>query len=64
MGGLTCLIVALAASFVAGAGIAAEAVGNRYQEARMDMLEAIRESTAETVSYTGRRKLSDRVMAA
>ena len=37
---------------------------DRYREARMDMLEAIRHSTAETVDYTGRSKLSDRVMAA
>lgn len=30
----------------------------------MDMLEAIRESTADTVGYTGRRKLGERVMQA
>jgi protein-L-isoaspartate(D-aspartate) O-methyltransferase len=36
---------------------------DRYGEARMDMLEAIRDSTADTVEYTGRRKLSEQVMA-
>ena len=35
-----------------------------YKEARMDMLDAIRESTEDTAGYTGRRELDERVMAA
>jgi protein-L-isoaspartate(D-aspartate) O-methyltransferase len=37
---------------------------DHYQEARMDMLDAIRDSTADTFSYTGRRRLADTVLAA
>ena len=45
-------------------GAVALAALDTYREARMDMLEAIRDSTAETVDYTGRSKLSRRVMTA
>ena len=45
-------------------GAVALAAPDTYREARMDMLEAIRDSTAETVDYTGRSKLSRRVMTA
>ncbi len=56
----TRLVTVLALMLVAVALVALEG----YREARMDMLEAIRDSTADTVDYTGRSKLSDRVMAA
>lgn len=59
-----CCAVCAAAVWVIPAE-AADAIGaeDRYREARMDMLEAIRDSTADTVEYTGRSKLSERVMA-
>lgn len=37
---------------------------DNHREARMDMLDAIRDSAADTVDYTGRAELSDRVMEA
>ncbi len=43
---------------------AAEPGEDIYREARMDMLDAIVESTAETAGYTGRGKLDRRVLAA
>ena len=38
--------------------------GAAYREALMDMLAAIRESTADTFEYTGRRRLHERVLNA
>ena len=61
---LTPFLAALALGAMPLQACAAEPDSDFYREARMDMLEAIRDSTAETVGYTGRRKLSERVMKA
>lgn len=58
------IVLTVACALVSLQACAAERNDNFYEEARMDMLAAIRESTAETASYTGRRKLDERVMQA
>ncbi|MEP5763379.1 MAG: protein-L-isoaspartate(D-aspartate) O-methyltransferase [Halieaceae bacterium] len=52
-----CLALAFAA-----ASAQASAADDFYGEARMDMLESIRESVRETAAYTGKHSLSERVM--
>jgi protein-L-isoaspartate(D-aspartate) O-methyltransferase len=58
------LCTGMLACLLALPACAAERDGDFYKEARMDMLDAIAESTEDTVGYTGRRKLSRRVMVA
>ncbi|MDJ0878166.1 MAG: protein-L-isoaspartate(D-aspartate) O-methyltransferase [Halieaceae bacterium] len=56
-----CLMVTGSMGFSAQA---AEPTDDASREARMDMLEAVRQSTRDTADYTGRGTLSERVMQA
>ena len=57
------LLVAVCSVLPDTAATAPEGAEDRYREARMDMLEAIQGTAADTADYTGLRRISDTVMA-